>query len=364
MVRKTLTEQELKEEVKALLDQGHKRLILVYGEHPQYQAKFIAETVQVTYSVHSGNGEIRRVNINAAPLTVEGFRTVKAAGIGTYQIFQETYSPTAYKNWHPANTLKGDFLWRLDAFNRAFEGGIDDVGMGALFGLHDWRFEVLGLVSHALHLQKHYNCGPHTISFPRLKLASGGVQKNIASAVSDEDFKYLIAVLRLAVPYTGLILTAREPVEIRKEAIELGVSQIDAGTCIELGGYHKKESECQCLEKEQFEIGDERSLDEVLGELINTGYVPSFCTACYRKGRTGEHFMEFAIPGFIKSFCTPNAILTLAEYLEDYGQEKTKVSGNALIEKLMNEIQDNVLKTQLKEKLRRIREEKKRDLLF
>lgn len=362
MVRKTLDSEERKKEMLTLIRHGHKRLILVYGEHPTYSAEFIAETVREAYNTKEGNGEIRRVNINAAPLSKEGFSTVKAAGIGTYQIFQETYAPSIYKKWHPAGSLKADYFWRLDAFNRAFEAGVDDVGVGALFGLYDWRFEVLGLVSHAHFLQKHYNCGPHTISFPRLKHASG-MQMNPKWAMNDEDFKHLIAVLRLAVPYTGLILTARESTELRKECIALGVSQIDGGTCIELGGY-SQQSKNQCIDKEQFALSDERTLDQVMRELIEAGHLPSFCTACYRKGRTGEHFMEFAIPGFIHNFCTPNAILTCAEYLEDYASEETKTAGKQFLNQMLMRVDNKKLKTKIQSGLESIQNNGKRDIYF
>jgi len=234
-VRRTLDPGEIREQVTALENKGHKRLILVFGEHPKYDADFIAETVRNVYSVKVGHGEIRRVNINAAPLDIEGYRKVKEAGIGTYQIFMETYHHDTYSMMHPSDTRKGNYLYRQDGLSRAFEGGCDDVGLGVLFGLHDWRFEVLGMVRHALYLQERYNVGPHTLSFPRLKPAHG-VKFDQRYFVNDEDFKRVIAVLRLAVPYTGLILTAREKPELRRELMSFGVSQIDAGSRIELGG--------------------------------------------------------------------------------------------------------------------------------
>lgn len=299
-VRRTLSLDDLQAQVEALENKGHKRLIMVYGEHPRYSPEFIAETVRKVYSVRVGHGEIRRVNINAAPLDHEGYRTVKEAGIGTYQIFQETYHHATYSQVHPGNTRKGNYPWRLDGVSRAMEAGCDDVGIGALFGLYDWRFEVLGLVAHARHLSHHYGVGPHTISFPRLQPASG-VQLADRWIVSDHDFKRLVAILRLAVPYTGLILTARERPELRREVMAMGVSQIDAGSRIELAGYTEA-GDAQVLQREQFQLGDIRPLDDVMRELLVDGYIPSFCTACYRLGRTGEHFMEFAIPGFIHEF--------------------------------------------------------------
>jgi 2-iminoacetate synthase len=300
------------------------------------------------------------VNINAAPLDHEGFRTVKAAGIGTYQIFQETYHRATYAQVHPAGTRKGDYLWRLDALSRAFEAGCDDLGIGALFGLYDWRFEVLGLVAHARHLQTRYGVGPHTISFPRLQPALG-VTLDGYPLVSDDDFKRLIAILRLSVPYTGLILTARERPELRREVMAFGVSQIDAGSRIEIGGYTET-GDAQVMEREQFALGDIRSLDEVMRELIEDGYLPSFCTACYRLGRTGEHFMEFAVPGFIKRFCTPNAMTTLQEYLTDYASEETRAAGARLLAQELSRIEDGSLRTRLVERLRRIQETDERDL--
>jgi 2-iminoacetate synthase len=249
-VRRTLSTGEIREQVEALESQGHKRLILVFGEHADYDAEFIAESVRTVYATKVGNGSIRRVNINAAPLDAEGFATVKAAGIGTYQVFQETYHHETYSRVHPPHTRKGDYLYRLDALSRALEAGCDDVGIGALFGLHDWRFEVMGLVSHALHLQERHGVGPHTISFPRLQPASG-VETDARFAVSDADFMRVIAILRLAVPYTGLILTARESAKIRRAAMAFGVSQIDAGSRVELGGYTEV-GDAQVMEREQF----------------------------------------------------------------------------------------------------------------
>lgn len=329
-VRKTLSEEEIVREVKALERAGHKRLILVYGEHPLYDPEYIAKTVRITYGVKTApGGEIRRVNINAAPLTVEGFRTVREAGIGTYQIFQETYHREAYKHYHLGGR-KADYDWRLTALDRAMEAGIDDVGLGALLGLHDWRFEIMALVRHTNHLEACFGVGPHTISFPRIKESSASLPA--ASPVSDEDFIYAIAVLRLAVPYTGLILTAREPAAVRDAAIRYGVSQIDGGTRLEIGSYSSAAAAAEELGSRQFAINDDRSLDEIIGTLTAEGYLPSFCTACYRRGRTGEHFMEFSVPGFIKRFCGPNAILTLAEYLSDYASEGVASKGWAAIE--------------------------------
>ncbi|MBO8152562.1 MAG: [FeFe] hydrogenase H-cluster radical SAM maturase HydG [Candidatus Marinimicrobia bacterium] len=363
-VRRTLTDDEVKEQVIALESRGHKRLILVWGEHPMYSPEQIAKTVRIVYSTKSGKGEIRRVNINAAPQTVEGYRIIKEAGIGTFQVFQETYHHETYKKFHPGNTPKSDYLYRLDALDRAMEGGIDDVGIGALFGLYNWKFEVLGLVSHAIHLQKKYGVGPHTISFPRIRPALG-VEMDYPYIVNDEDFKRMVAILRISVPYTGLILTAREKPELRREVMAFGVSQIDAGSRIEIGGYTEAgDAQNQYIEKEQFELGDIRPLDVVMRELMQDEYVPSFCTACYRIGRTGEHFMEFAIPGFIKRFCTPNALLTLMEYLVDYASEETREVGENLIKKELKKMDDDGIKKSLIERLDTIKTTNKRDLYY
>jgi len=360
--RVTLTTEELISSVKALEDSGQKRLILVYGEHPKYDAHFIADTVRTVYSVKSGKGEIRRVNINAAPMDVDGFRIIKDAHIGTYQIFQETYHEETYRIVHQGG-IKRNFEWRLTALDRAQEAGIDDVGIGALFGLYDWRFEVMGLVRHTNHLEAVYNVGPHTISFPRIQYAS---QLNISKSylVSDAEFTRLVAILRLAVPYTGLILTAREPASVRNEIMQFGVSQIDGGTNLELGGYSKqKETEGQDIDLEQFQINDSRSLNEIMEDLIDHKYIPSFCTACYRLGRTGEHFMEFSVPGFIKRFCQPNALLTMMEYLEDYAPPPTKEKGYKLLEEKLKEMEDDPFKKNLMEKIEMLRQGK-RDLYF
>ncbi len=359
--RKTLTMPELDREVEALVDRGHKRLILVYGEHPQYGAQFIHDTVKEVYSIHKGNGEIRRVNINAAPLDVEGYKLVKSAGIGTYQIFQETYHRETYKQMHPSGP-KSDFLWRLHGLDRAQQAGIDDVGIGALIGLFDWKFETMALLHHTIHLENEFKVGPHTISFPRIEPAIGtNLCDRPPYEVSDTDFKRLVAILRLAVPYTGLILTCRESVELRNQIMEFGVSQIDAGSNIGIGAYSQEDEES--YKKSQFVLNDGRSLDQVIRELCEAGFLPSFCTGCYRLGRTGEHFMEFAIPGFVKRFCTPNAILTFLEYMEDYSSPETRKAGMQQIESELERMPAGDQKTQLLERIEQIRNGD-RDLYF
>jgi 2-iminoacetate synthase len=363
-VRRTLSREELASQVATLERQGQKRLILVFGEHPRYSAEFIAESVRTVYAVHDGPGEIRRVNINAAPMDHEGFRIIHEAGIGTYQIFQETYHHATFAAVHGPGNSKADYLWRLDALDRAWESGCDDVGIGALFGLYDWRFEVLGLVTHARHLMDKFRCGPHTISFPRLRPASG-VRMSEQWKVNDYDFKRLVSILRLSVPYTGMILTAREPAELRRDILGFGVSQIDAGSRIELGGYTEAgDAQQQVQEREQFELGDIRSLDEVIRQLLVEGYIPSFCTACYRLGRTGEQFMEFAIPGFIQRLCTPNALTTLQEYLVDYASPATRAAGERLIAQQLAAMPDNCEKQELQRRLQRIATTGDRDLCY
>jgi 2-iminoacetate synthase len=263
---------------------------------------------------------------------------------------------------HSPRTRKGDYLYRLDGLSRALESGCDDVGIGVLFGLYDWRFEVLGLVAHAVHLSERYGVGPHTISFPRLRPACGVAFPGLGS-VADEHFKRVIATLRLAVPYTGLILTSRENADIRRELLKFGVSQIDAGSRIEIGGYTEKQDK-QISDREQFELGDTRPLDTVMWELLQDGYLPSFCTACYRLGRTGEHFMEFAIPGFIKRYCTPNALTTLTEYLIDYASPETRRAGEELIRAELGKLENEPVKEEIEKRLRRIIDTEDRDLYF
>ncbi|PIE51223.1 [FeFe] hydrogenase H-cluster radical SAM maturase HydG [Candidatus Fermentibacteria bacterium] len=351
-LRKTLTMPELQAEVEALEDRGHKRLILVYGEHPDYDARYIHDTVKKVYSVKKDKGEIRRVNINAAPLDEEGYRLVKEAGIGTYQIFMETYHQETFKKVHPKGP-KSNYLWRLHGLDRAFRAGIDDVGIGALLGLYDWKFELMALLYHTIHFENTFGVGPHTISFPRIEPAQGSeLSTHIPYEVSDEEFKTLVAILRLAVPYTGLILTCRESVELRNEVLAFGVSQIDAGSDIGVGAYATQDPES--AKKSQFVLADGRSLDQVIGELADAGYLPSFCTACYRAGRTGEHFMEFAVPGFVKRYCTPNAILTVLEYLNDYASPETREKGLSQLNRELDHMPEGGAKNILRKRIERV----------
>ncbi len=361
--RVTLNDAQIVEAVEALEETGQKRLILVYGEHPLYTPEYIAKNVKLVYGVKKDNGEIRRVNINAAPMEIEGFRIVKEAGIGTYQVFQETYNQEAYAAYHLGGK-KRDFDYRLTSLDRAQEAGLDDVGIGALFGLYDWRYEVMGLVRHTNHLEACYNVGPHTISFPRIQAASE-LDVDSKYLVSDADFVKLVAILRLAVPYTGMILTARESEQIRRDVMQFGVSQIDGGTKLELGAYadHEGPDADQDLKKEQFKINDNRSLAEIIEELVENEYIPSFCTACYRLGRTGEHFMEFSVPGFIKRYCTPNALLTLSEYLVDYAKPEVAKKGWALIERELQLLDGHQDIEEVRSRIEKIKNGK-RDLYF
>lgn len=328
--RKTLTNEEIRREVQVLENSGQKRLLLVYGEHPSLDAHWIAGSVATVYDTLSDkSGSIRRVNINCAPLDVEGFTILHEAQIGTYQCFQETYYQPTYKQLHPKGN-KSNFLWRLHAMHRAQEAGIDDVGIGALFGLHDHRFELLALLSHAQELEEKWGAGPHTISFPRLEPAQGAdISVAPPYQISDHIFKKIIAIARLAAPYTGIIMSTRESAELRGELLHLGVSQVSAASRTYPGAY--SDPTWDRPDSQQFCIEDHRTLDEVVFDLIQQGLMPSWCTACYRKGRTGEYFMTLAKEGFIQNFCHPNAVLTFNEYLNDYASPKTAAAGKYYI---------------------------------
>ncbi|MFV0422421.1 [FeFe] hydrogenase H-cluster radical SAM maturase HydG [Oleidesulfovibrio sp.] len=335
MVRRTLTDDELRNEVLALEKQGQKRLLLVYGEHPRFGADWIARTMSIVYDTVCGSAEIRRVNVNCAPLDVDGFRKLKEAGIGTYQCFQETYHRPTYRAVHKGGR-KADYLWRLHALHRAQEAGIDDVACGVLFGLYDHRFEVLGLLAHAERLEKDFGVGPHTVSFPRLEPAAGmPLAAQPPHPVDDTTFRRIIAVVRLALPYTGLILSTRESATLRDELIAHGITQISAASRTTPGGYAEETDNC-CDDAEtgQFSLGDHRPLETVVRDVVlGHGFVPSWCTACYRKGRTGYHFMGLARTGFIRNFCHPNALWSFQEYLIDFASAETRAEGEALIER-------------------------------
>ena len=342
--RRILTIPEVIRETESVLDNGHKRLIMVYGEHPKSDINYMVDTINAVYSVErkapvSGRTtSIRRVNINAAPMRVGDLRRLKQAGIGTYQVFQETYHKETYAQVHPKNTLKGNYQWRLYALHRAQEAGIDDVAIGALFGLYDWRFEVLGLVAHAAELEKQFGIGPHTVSVPRLTPASGSLLSTKSEyLVNDNDFKKLVAVLRLALPYPGLIITAREKAELKKEVIKLGCTQTDASTKIGIGAYQECNTD-QDTNSEQFTIGDSRSLDAIIREMAEMGMISSFCTAGYRCGRTGDTIMGMLKHCVEGKYCKLNAVLTYREYLDDYASPETRTLGEKLIESEIGQI--------------------------
>jgi 2-iminoacetate synthase len=337
VTKRTLSMAELEREVNVLTAAGHKRLIVVYGEHPVSDPDFMCRTIEKIYATRNGRNEIRRVNVNASPLTVAEYHRLKAIGIGTYQVFQETYHRPTYRRVHPTGTPKGSYRWRLLALHRAQEAGVDDVGIGALFGLYNWRFEVLGLICHARDLEREFGVGPHTISFPRLEPAlDTPLATKPPYLVGDEDLKKAIAVLRCAVPYTGMILTCRERPEFRRTALPLGVSQVDAGSRVAVGGYAEMKQE-HIPEREQFRLGDTRPLDEFLDELCRDGYLPSFCTSCYRAARTGCNFMALAKKGLVKNFCIPNAVLTFQEYLLDYAAPERRAAGENIIQRYTEE---------------------------
>jgi len=351
--RRILSLDEVRQETEAVIDEGHKRMIVVYGEHPRSDADYIARTIDTIYNVkrkaRRGTGEIRRVNVNAAPMAIEELKKLWDVGIGTYQVFQETYHKPTYARVHPVNTIKGNYQWRLYALHRAMDAGIDDVAIGVLFGLYDWRFEVMGLLYHTIDLERQFGVGPHTISFPRMMPAAGSdLSTNSQYLVNDECFKKLVTVLRLAVPYTGLIVTAREQAELRREVIQVGCTQTDASTKIGIGGYTEALKELSMLEKhhqeidkQQFMLGDTRSLDEVVRELAEMGMITSFCTAGYRCGRTGDKIMRLLKSCTEGKFCKLNAVLTFREYLDDYASPETKEIGEILIVKELNEIRNN-----------------------
>jgi len=317
--KRLLKTKEIRDETRALISQGHKRLLLVSAEDPAVNIDYLEEAIKTVYDTKEGNGSIRRVNVNVAPMGVKDFKRLKDTGIGTYQLFQETYHRDTYNKLHPSGP-KSDYIRRLHACDLAQSAGIDDVGIGALFGLYDYKFEVLALLFHVMHLEDKFGVGPHTISVPRLEPAEGSkISSHPPHPVSDKELKKIIAILRLAVPYTGIILSTRENAALRNELIYLGVSQISAGSKTVPGSYSNDKKA-----QGQFSISDDRSLSEVIESLTSMGFLPSFCTSCYRSGRTGENFMNLAKPGEIKKFCQPNALLTFEEYLLDYNPKLAK----------------------------------------
>lgn len=352
ITRKKLTQEEIKAEVIALQDMGHKRLALELGEHPVYNPiEYVLESIKTIYSIKHKNGAIRRVNVNIAATTVENYRKLKEAGIGTYILFQETYHKESYEYLHPTGP-KSDYAYHTEAHDRAMQGGIDDVGFGVLFGLDKYRYEFAGLLMHAEHMEAVFGVGPHTISVPRLCPADDINPDEFNNGISDDIFAKIVACIRVAVPYTGMIISTRESPAARKRVLELGVSQISGGSRTSVGGYAEEE-----LEEEnsaQFDLSDRRTLDEVVRWLMELGHVPSFCTACYREGRTGDRFMSLCKSGQIHNCCLPNALMTLKEYLEDYASEETKLVGEQLIEKELNAIPKEKVREIVVDRLQKI----------
>jgi len=349
IARKKLTQEEIKAEVIALQDMGHKRLALETGEDPIHSPiEYVLESIKTIYSIKHKNGAIRRVNVNIAATTVENYRKLQEAGIGTYILFQETYHKKNYEQLHP-NGPKHDYAYHTEAMDRAMEGGIDDVGMGVLFGLNMYRYDFVGLLMHAEHLEARFGVGPHTVSVPRIRAADDINPEDFEDAISDDVFAKITAVIRIALPYTGMIISTRESQKSRERVLDLGVSQLSGGSSTSVGGYVEAEKENSA----QFDVSDTRTLDEIVNWLLSLGYIPSFCTACYREGRTGDRFMSLVKSGQIANICQPNALMTLKEYLEDYASEGTKKLGEEVIRneipQIKNEKVRNIAKGYLKE---------------
>ncbi|MCX5810251.1 MAG: [FeFe] hydrogenase H-cluster radical SAM maturase HydG [Proteobacteria bacterium] len=359
--RRRLSPEEIEQEVVALEAMGHKRIALETGEDPiNCPLDYVLDSMRKIYEVKEKMGSIRRINVNIAATTVEDYRKLKEAGIGTYILFQETYHRSTYAKMHPSGP-KNDYDWHTTAMDRAMEGGIDDVGFGVLFGLYDFKFEVMGLLFHSLHLEERFGVGCHTISVPRMRPATGVNLTTFPHLVSDNDFKKLIAVIRLAVPYTGMILSTREPAVFRDQIMSLGISQLSAGSCTGVGGYHKDIEKGQVETNGQFQVEDQRSTNEVLQSVCASGYIPSFCTACYRKGRTGDRFMPLAKSGEIQNICQPNAILTFKEFLLDYATDETKRLGEKTIQDHLHMIPNHKIRKETEDRLKRL-ENGERDL--
>ncbi len=352
--RKKLTQEEIRKEVIALQDMGHKRLALEAGEDPvNNPLDYILESIKTIYSIKHKNGAIRRVNVNIAATTVEDYRKLKDAGIGTYILFQETYHKENYEKLHPTGP-KHNYAYHTEAMDRAMEAGIDDVGLGVLYGLNMYRYDFVGILMHAEHLEAARGCGPHTISVPRIRPADDIDPNSFKDGISDEIFEKIIAVLRIAVPYTGIIVSTRESQKSRERALKLGVSQISGGSRTSVGGYAKEEPEEES--SAQFDVEDTRTLDEIVNWLLGLNHIPSFCTACYREGRTGDRFMSLVKSGQIANCCQPNALMTLKEYLEDYASEDTKAKGERLIEKELTRIPNEKVLGIAKDNLEKIQQ--------
>ena len=349
IVRKKLSQEEIRAEVIALQDMGHKRLALEAGEDPVHNPlEYILESIRTIYSIHHKNGAIRRVNVNIAALSIGEYRQLKEAGIGTYILFQETYHKESYEKLHPTGP-KSNYAYHTEAHDRAMQGGIDDVGLGVLFGLEGYRYEFAGLLMHAEHLEAVYGVGPHTISVPRVCPADDIDPGAFDNGISDDMFAKIVACIRVAVPYTGMIVSTREKKEVRERVLHLGISQISGGSRTSVGGYREPEPEEE--NSAQFDVSDRRSLDEVVRWLMELGYIPSFCTACYREGRTGDRFMSLCKSGQIQNCCLPNALLTLQEYLEDYAAPQTRRIGEDMIRRQMEEIGNERVRALTKERL-------------
>ncbi len=361
IARKKLTQEEVKAEVIALQDMGHKRLAIEAGEDPvNNPIEYILECINTIYSIHHKNGDIRRVNVNIAATTVENYKKLKDAGIGTYILFQETYNKESYENLHPTGP-KHDYAYHTEAMDRAMEGGIDDVGLGVLFGLESYKYEFAGLLMHAEHLEAVHGVGPHTISVPRVKHADDIDPDEFDNSIPDEMFTKIAACIRIAVPYTGMIISTRESEEVRRKMLQVGISQVSGGSRTSVGGYTEEE---RPHDTEQFDVSDQRTLDEVVKWLMETGHIPSFCTACYRAGRTGDRFMSLCKTGQIINCCHPNALMTLTEYLVDYASEETKEVGYKMIEEELKKIPKENVRQIAMENIEAIKNSNRRDFRF
>lgn len=359
--RKKMTQEEIEKEVIALQDLGHKRLALETGEDPvNNPIEYVLDSIKTIYNIHHKNGAIRRVNVNIAATTIENYKKLKDAGIGTYILFQETYKKDSYEKLHPTGP-KHNYAYHTEAMDRAMEGGIDDVGLGVLFGLEDYKYEFTALLMHAEHLESVFGVGPHTISVPRIRKADDIDPDAFTNAIDDKTFEKIIACIRIAVPYTGMIISTRESKEIREKVLHLGVSQISGGSKTSVGGYADNSEEIE--NSAQFDTTDKRPLDEVINWLLNIGYLPSFCTACYRSGRTGDRFMEICKDKQIHNYCHPNAIMTLKEYLNDYASDNTKKAGEKLIAEELEKIDNINIKTVTVKNLEKI-DNNERDFCF
>lgn len=353
--RKKMTQKEIKEEVIALQDMGHKRLAIETGEDPvNNPIEYVLESLKTIYSIHHKNGAIRRANVNIAATTVENYRKLKEAGIGTYILFQETYNKESYEKLHPTGP-KHNYTYHTEAMDRAMQGGIDDVGLGVLFGLESYRYEFSALLMHAEHLEAVYGVGPHTISVPRIRKADDIDPNTFDNGIDDDIFAKIIACIRISVPYTGMIISTRESQACREKVLKLGISQISGGSKTSVGGYAHPEDESE-EDTAQFDISDRRTLDEVIKWLMELGYVPSFCTACYREGRVGDRFMAICKEQQIHNFCHPNAIMTLEEYLQDYASDETRKVGEFLVKKEVETLGDKKIRTVVEENLAKIKQ--------